>query len=435
MHEIEISNFGPLARITLKVDQLTLVIGEQATGKSTVTKLIYYFRRFQTYFTTLYETFNANEWRKFYREYRSHLKSTFTNTFGSTATLGDFEIVYHYSQDNWVKLTRTADGKYINVDLSEGLIDDLEDIWTKARDIRNHAELNVNQSKIRELAELNRAEKAFCDSYSCIYIPAGRAMLSKQMLLDLIQANEFSMKGLQRNDPSPFDLIDAMTRDYMLEVSYMRGALSRVDLQAFADNISSPERKKVYQLMLSLQHDILKGNYSTDGKQDYIIAENHKKIPYSYASSGQQEALWITNLLLGHIARAQRKSFILVEEPESHLHPNAQYALIKFLIAYKNLSNSQIFVTTHSPYIISSINNLLYASRQAHDKGQDIIRQIIPSEYWANEDAFQSFLLDGGELVDIKDPELKMIDISVLDQIASLQDDEYEKMLCVPGGS
>jgi predicted ATPase len=51
----------------------------------------------------------------------------------------------------------------------------------------------------------------------------------------------------------------------------------------------------------------------------------------------------------------------VVEEPEAYLFPVAQKQIIDLIALLANQNENQVIVTTHSPYILSSFNNLLYA--------------------------------------------------------------------------
>lgn len=55
-------------------------------------------------------------------------------------------------------------------------------------------------------------------------------------------------------------------------------------------------------------------------------------------------------LILGAMLISQRKACILLEEPESHLHPGAQEALLGLIEKY--IGDSLIFLATHSPVFI-----------------------------------------------------------------------------------
>jgi predicted ATPase len=56
----------------------------------------------------------------------------------------------------------------------------------------------------------------------------------------------------------------------------------------------------------------------------------------------------------------QSGSALIIDEPEMNAHPSAQLAIIEFLAALANRGN-YIVVTTHSPYIVDHVNNLLAA--------------------------------------------------------------------------
>ena len=221
----------------------------------------------------------------------------------------------------------------------------------------------------------------------------------------------------------PFDIVDAPTRNYIAEVGRIREA--RID-----DSVDDP----MLSFLRETSGDILKGSYVYKDNYDYIELSDRKLVPLSYSSSGQQEVVWLLTLLRSYAALGQ-KSLIIIEEPETHLHPDAQYLLVKFIAAFLNNTGSQAIVTTHSPYILSSFNNLLYAAKRGKEAvNREAVDCIIPMQCWLNDEGFSAFIIEDATLRDIKDEAMAMADVGELDVVASMQDAEYEKILNISKG-
>jgi len=105
-----------------------------------------------------------------------------------------------------------------------------------------------------------------------------------------------------------------------------------------------------------------------------ITLPNEKKISPQYLSSGQQELLYLL-LFFNYMKRYPPYNFstrtsIFIEEPEAHLFPEGQKEIIEYIVRTFRLFNSEInirngdrstrfFITTHSPYVLNVINNIL----------------------------------------------------------------------------
>lgn len=95
------------------------------------------------------------------------------------------------------------------------------------------------------------------------------------------------------------------------------------------------------------------------GEKDIYYKYQGKSVPIRLASSMVSE---ISPLFLflkySSIFENEGKFSIIIEEPESHLHPSAQLALSR-LISYLVNMGHQIIITTHSPILIQQVQNLL----------------------------------------------------------------------------
>jgi len=121
---------------------------------------------------------------------------------------------------------------------------------------------------------------------------------------------------------------------------------------------------------LEIVNTILKAKIEIDDKI-YLISPDGRKVPLAKASSGQQEIIYLLMLLdrLGNFNYSYGKTqSIFIEEPEAHLFPLEQKQTMEFIVHMYNIlkgngSPIRVFITTHSPYVLNTINNTLEKGR------------------------------------------------------------------------
>jgi predicted ATPase len=81
--------------------------------------------------------------------------------------------------------------------------------------------------------------------------------------------------------------------------------------------------------------------------------------------------------------RAQKGDLLIIDEPEMNLHPEGQAKLLEILAALVN-NGIYVLLTTHSPYFMNHLNNLVIANR--HDP--TILKKQSQKLYTKNPQAF-----------------------------------------------
>ena len=153
---------------------------------------------------------------------------------------------------------------------------------------------------------------------------------------------------------------------------------------------------------------ILNADFTNVNGIDSVKLVNDKIIPLTDASSGLQVTMpllvvfddLVDSIILNN-NRVLRDNLIVVEEPELNLFPETQNKLIKYLIKKNNLVNqafknsyhtNNIIVTTHSPYILTSLNNLMYAYTVGQNHKEEVSK-IIEEKYWVNPNDVNAYQL------------------------------------------
>ena len=169
-------------------------------------------------------------------------------------------------------------------------------------------------------------------------------------------------------------------------------------------------------------YEILKGYYQEIDGEDWLVGDNYK-VSFSRASSGQQEAFPLMLMLATMAGIKNRVSFdlLFIEEPEAHLFPTAQSQVVAALLALTNKFNTKFFITTHSPYIISALNNSIYASQLIKEKKLSEVDFLKMSNgaYPIDMNDISAFSIGNGVITDIKDYEYKMIGGEILDSVSN----------------
>jgi len=172
-------------------------------------------------------------------------------------------------------------------------------------------------------------------------------------------------------------------------------------IQQFAAN----EQGKILLNTVKTKIDeILKGKYTSDSSDEKIVVnqETGEYVYLSDASSGQKESIRILQDLFMVILENQNVLRI-IEEPEAHLFPIAQKQTMELLALMLNTNNNnQLIITTHSPYILTVINNLLFAKRVVEKKSVSAnkVNELIPQEYHLNPDIFSAYSIGNSMISD-----------------------------------
>lgn len=385
MQKIVIKNIGPIKEFEMEVNKYNILIGEQATGKSTVAKSVYFFHTVKTTILNyLWQICDRNGYqnipygnKRFDQVIKKELKDIFVKLFGYSWDLDKKLLMeYWYTDDIWIKVDLSEENeegkRFIGVTYSTELMGKIRELECQARDLfLNSSHLSISLALSGEERNRNHTfileniNKIFQDDTEAYYIPAGRSLLT------VMAGNRAVMSGLPN--------LDLITDRFLALIDTIRENFSEGIAKAHR-YYPSQERSFDVGKVSSRITEILKGEYFySKGREILKIKDCSQSVKMNFMSSGQQEVLWLLNFLYVLLLRNE-KSFVVIEEPEAHIYPEQQKKLMEFIIFFANLSCSKVFITTHSPYLLTVANNYFYAGNLKARGMENAVGQVVTKE-------------------------------------------------------
>jgi predicted ATP-dependent endonuclease of OLD family len=421
---IIIKNFGPIKDVDLEINDFMVFIGPQASGKSTIAKLVYFFRSVDEFIVaSLIDEFQRHEGGHFdFKRIEAAIKRGFwyLNNF---VPVFDFfnektEIEFLFSNGlgfklaylkEWSTIPFFVDSNSTEISFLYVSINSLFEFFDTGFERTDNFELSIKyKEKQRRLKrDLNELFYSFYEvnrKKDNLFIPDNR----NEFLDNYQKEHKLFIKG-----------------EFYNEVDDLRYYFSRVKRGR-----NSAQLKKV-NFITELSESILKGTYHYDSeKKDILLLSEGLELKFDFASSGQKEAVWI----IQYIQRAlmeNSSAFTIIEEPEAHLFPAAQKSLTELIALLANSAENQVMLTTHSPYILAAINNLMqaYKAGQTHPEKTN---EIINKELWLDPKRVSAYFVGGeeneGKIRSIMDEELNSIAIEEIDSISEKFNSDFDKL-------
>lgn len=441
MKHLSIHNFGPLREVELDIKDYGIFIGPQASGKSTIAKLIYYFLSLKEDIKQYIVEVIANGKKIIPHNSEINImkmhRAKFVQLFGTTKHMTDFEISFTYNNDHAINLG--LKDKYVKINYSEQFKKELKIIFKKANNYINinnnsltdkdiYTQVLLHKQFLSEItADINRLTGN--DDSTVIYVPACRSLLAtlSDYIYRLIHVPYSSEETtipdstLDYSSKSFIDRISALKEKFTQSLDDIikdKRKLSSQDTKI--DSSSLDEIKKLIYL-------ILKGEYRYSKNEERLYYNEKQYVKLSLSSSGQQESVWILQLIFSLVLE-NTQTTLLIEEPEAHLYPEAQRDIVSLISLFSNINNNKVIITTHSPYILTSINNLIYAQKVGVKKNKEI-NDIISSKCWLDIDKINAYYVKNGSIDSIIDTELKLIQAERIDGISNILNDQFDKLM------
>ena len=143
--------------------------------------------------------------------------------------------------------------------------------------------------------------------------------------------------------------------------------------------------KDIYGADVTLEFDRKDWNF-------YLNMEGYERFDLNHLSDGYSAIIHIISELLLRMDKYkyfnhEMQGVVLIDEIETHLHIELQKKILPFLTAF--FPKIQFIVTTHSPFVLSSINNAVIFDLEKKERVEDLsgysVENIIESYFDADQ--------------------------------------------------
>jgi predicted ATP-dependent endonuclease of OLD family len=373
-----VKNLGPLKDLELDLKPTMVFIGPQASGKSTLAKLIAIVRDdgFLASIDENLSSYMAQGGMAFFQDY--NIQNFFSEETYFSYSSARYSIVYdkgHFKSSSVSALEATKIDKILNSFGGE----------------------KPDLQFVKFLSFFSNPHNK-----SSIYIPAERSFIP------LVSGAFFNLAN--NNVPIPKNILT------------FGAAFERARSEL-------PE----------LEIDFLGIVYKYENNQDRIYLKPGQSLKLTESSSGLQAVIPLVVTIEANY-RTQQGShpgiLFVIEEPELNLYPITQKELVNYLIA-KCTSRStpegtnELVITTHSPYILSAFSNCLFAysvAQKRPDK-KEAINAIVPQASWLNPDQFNAYYVANSQVENIFNPDTGVIRESMLDEASEMIGGEFYDLM------
>ena len=395
MEKLTVKNLGPIKDFTLETNRLTVLIGPQASGKSLLAQMVYLFRDHESLFAERF----VSSWKSGV-ECGRVLRAILDDMRGASFdTFCDRETCVKY---------RDSHGQ----EYSFGVVG----VDGNGRAGTRRFKFSVNDFFEKEVNEdiglwvENNAKLTDSLLSSDVYIPTERTYYSRMVSQAAAGLYSEAMPLVLRRFSGSMEAGKRIRGRYSAWINLKIGLPDGPD-------------EKHQRLIDEMESNALRGNaHWSDETEKWVwlvTKKKRKQLVLEAMSSGQMEA-WPFFWLARTFGEAEGGMYFYFEEPETHLHPNAQVEVIKTIASLISRGH-RFFITTHSPFILYVINNLIQA-HIAHDG------KPPEGEFSINPDHVAAYCL-GDKPHSIMDKQTRLLNLDEIDDVFDDIGEYFQTML------
>lgn len=395
---ITIKRLGPIAEARIDPGPLTILIGEQASGKSLIAQVVFFFRAIKSLSARYYtpELISKPKWQE------SLVKSILDDLRG--VPFGYF-----------------ADGS-ANLKYKAGKIEWTVNVYKSNRMVSLNQQFKLYLEELAESWKKKKGDLGSQWSLEHLFIPTERSVFTRL-------AGKAPTVLYAEHQPLTLRLF----AEYLEIAKDIYSKLAAMMGKPKLENLLGADWSKTVEFVLNQQEKAIQGEayVPAHGAKLWkwkIRGEQNKKliIPLEATSSGQMEA-WPFFVISATMGSLIRNMAVYFEEPETHLHPQAQVEVMK-TIAFLTGRDHHFMITTHSPFLLYATNNMIQRYYARQKKGFDH-QPDNNHEIMLDPSMVRAYRIKGSSKNLLEPGGLNLIDLSEIEKVADELGGEFDNLM------
>lgn len=368
--QISIKNIGKIKNAIVNIDSITVIAGENNTGKSTIGK-------------TLFAIFNSfcDVQRQIRHERESSIRRALLTLYiGALHADSDFDEIKIVGE-NLLKLTGEVNEedikreilKHINKEIVEDTIDGnmLKEICYRIKDI-----LTVSNNHLLNSILNKNLQSEFNDQICNIFTKElGEVKLKIKEAEITVDINEDRVSEIENksglslhteviyiDDPFVLDDIEAMNSVLSLPFFTNKSLPHRRHLEeqlfwkkgrnSLIDQILIEKKFKTLYMKLS---SICSGSLVRKGNKGFFYKKDDNDVALDVRNLSAGLKTFVILKTLIDKGLVENNGTVILDEPEIHLHPKWQLIFAELIVLLQKEFKLHILLNTHSPYFLRAI--------------------------------------------------------------------------------
>lgn len=368
--KLELENVGKVNLANIELNGITVIAGENNTGKSTIGKMLYcIFHAFYKIEEQIKEE-RVKSVSRVLNEYYHEAANRLTRGFDATdlaehiidqqeAFLSDMQLIVKELECYFINKDKYFE-KYIKQDALEKLAK------------RIYTFLELKDSDIQKIILQKRLEAEFAMNVAHLNHAEQKATVKLSIKNDCVDFAVIRNKDIRITNymnlnkeiiymDDPFildDLGSFQWRFFLNEFEHGQDLLLKLTNDKRAEEFSVVDElivQKKLEKILNNMYDVCDGEITPGGRDSFVYKTDRLDgaLKMVNLSTGMKSFVILRRLLQN--GNIDEKGVLILDEPEIHLHPEWQLKFAEIIVLIQKEFSMNILLNTHSPYFLNAI--------------------------------------------------------------------------------